>query len=58
MKAEALSKFPYIWLSCLGLLLFVGVFVGALFWVFRKGSEDFYAKLSASPFENSQEKFS
>lgn len=58
MKAEALSKFPHIWLTCLGLLLFFGVFMGALAWVFRRGSVDFYAKLSASPLENPQEKVS
>jgi cbb3-type cytochrome oxidase subunit 3 len=55
MKAEILSRFPHIWLSCIGLLLFVGVFLGALGWVFRKGSREFYSALSRGPLELKQQ---
>lgn len=56
MKAEVLSRFPHVWLTCVGLLLFISVFLGALAWVFRKGSSDFYEKLSASPLERAKER--
>ncbi|MFL5814928.1 MAG: cbb3-type cytochrome c oxidase subunit 3 [Bdellovibrionia bacterium] len=48
---EVLSHFHLPLLSCFGLLLFMGVFTGALMWVFRKGSGEFYAKLSDLPLD-------
>ncbi|MGK5082488.1 cbb3-type cytochrome c oxidase subunit 3 [Bdellovibrionota bacterium FG-1] len=49
MMAEVVSKFPFPWLTCLGLFLFLTVFLGAVGWVFRKGSSAFYAEMSAAP---------
>jgi cbb3-type cytochrome oxidase subunit 3 len=48
---EVLSHFHLPLLSCVGLLLFMGVFVGALLWVFRRGSGEFYRKLSDLPLD-------
>jgi cbb3-type cytochrome oxidase subunit 3 len=38
MKSEILSRTDLLWLPELSLVLFVLVFVGALFWIFRPGS--------------------
>jgi hypothetical protein len=46
-----LSHFHLPILSCLGLLLFMSVFVGALIWIFRRGSGEFYQKLSDLPLD-------
>jgi hypothetical protein len=51
LAVEVLSHFHLPVLSCLGLLLFFGVFVGMLFWIFRKGSDEFYQALSDLPVE-------
>lgn len=48
---EVLSHFHLPLLSCFGLLLFMGVFTGALMWVCRKGSGEFYKKLSDLPLD-------
>lgn len=48
---EVLSHFHLPFLSCIGLLLFMGVFLGALLWVFRKGSGQFYGKMSDLPLD-------
>lgn len=52
MMREVLSHYDLPILSCIGLLLFLGVFCGALIWVFRKGSSDFYAKLKNLPLQD------
>jgi len=49
MLSQVASKFPMIWLTCIGLLIFLGVFLGVLAWVFRKGSEEVYAKAALFP---------
>jgi hypothetical protein len=41
-------------LSCAGLLLFMTVFAGALFWVFRNGSTRFYGQLERLPLEKEE----
>ena len=46
---QVLSKFHLPILSCIGLLLFVGVFSGVVLWVFRKGSSESYQKMSSLP---------
>lgn len=38
--------------ACLGLILFLGVFVGALVWVLRRGSDEEYRMASLLPFES------
>lgn len=52
---EVLAQFPLINLVLFGQLLFFSVFVGALFWVFRKGSNDFYQQLSELPLDQKKE---
>jgi cbb3-type cytochrome oxidase subunit 3 len=55
MMAQALAKFPMAWLSCIGLLLFLGVFIGALLWANRKGSGDIYKRMSEMPLDSEGE---
>lgn len=55
MIAQAFARFPMVWLTCIGLLLFMGVFIGALLWANRKGSRDFYARMAAIPMEREGE---
>jgi hypothetical protein len=55
MMAQAFAKFPLVWLSCIGLVLFLGVFIGALLWANRRGSGEFYARLAAMPIEREEE---
>jgi cbb3-type cytochrome oxidase subunit 3 len=52
---DVLSHFHLPLLSCVGLLLFMGVFIGALMWVFRRGSKEFYQKLSDLPLDRVQQ---
>ena len=49
MIQRVLVHFRFPLVSCAGLVLFLGVFMGALLWVFRKGSEDFYASMERLP---------
>jgi cbb3-type cytochrome oxidase subunit 3 len=48
MLSKVASQFPLIWLTCIGLLIFMSVFLGVLAWVFRKGSHEFYQALAMS----------
>lgn len=43
------------WFTCVGLVLFMLVFIGALFWVFRKESRSVYERLSHLPLETDGE---
>jgi hypothetical protein len=54
MMSEALSKFSMGWLSGVGLLLFLSVFVGAFLWCTRSGSGEFYRKMSEMPFDEGE----
>jgi len=49
MIRQFLANFPYAELAIAGQLIFMTVFVGSIFWIFRKGSQDFYDKLSKLP---------
>lgn len=51
MKQEFLKNFPFMDLVVAGQLIFFAIFVGAVFWVFRSGSKNFYQKLAALPLE-------
>jgi cbb3-type cytochrome oxidase subunit 3 len=50
MLSQVASKFPMIWLTCLGLLIFLGVFLGVLAWVYRRGSTELYQQIADAPF--------
>jgi cbb3-type cytochrome oxidase subunit 3 len=49
MKSEILSRTDLLWLPELSLVLFVLVFVGALFWIFRPGSAAAYERRARLP---------
>ncbi len=51
MLSQVASKFPMIWLTCLGLLIFLGVFLGVVAWVFRRGSTELYQQLAGAPLD-------
>lgn len=51
MMSQVLRNFPHIALTCAGMLLFIAVFVGALAWVFRRGSDKFYREASLLPLD-------
>ena len=46
---EVLAHFPMPWLSGIGLVLFLSVFIGAAIWVYRTGSEDIYREMAELP---------
>lgn len=52
MKQLGLKFFTDVDLTAVGLLLFFFVFVGAIFWVHRMGSEKLYGKISRLPLED------
>jgi cbb3-type cytochrome oxidase subunit 3 len=51
MMSRTLSAFHLPWLACVGLLLFLAVFVGAVLWIHRRGSREFYERLRELPLE-------
>lgn len=51
MISRTLANFDMPWLTCIGLLLFLSVFIGALLWVYRRGGNDFYENMQALPFD-------
>lgn len=58
MKQQFLANFPYLSMAIAGQLIFMTVFISSIFWVFRRGSKEFYAQLAAIPLdrkENSHE---
>lgn len=48
------SALPF--LTCLGLVIFVAFFVGAIFWTARRGSNDLYQAMSQLPLESEAKK--
>lgn len=54
MKQEFLSFFPHTDMTALGLMIFLFIFIGVLFWVFRKGSSEIYQQLSQQPLGKSE----
>ena len=54
MKSTAFTHFTMTYLPVLGLFLFLAIFIGVCFWVFRKNSNDFYKGLSLLPFKKDE----
>lgn len=54
MIRQALAYFPMMDLVLVGQLLFLGLFLGVVAWVFRKGSSKFYDSLSRVPLEDNE----
>jgi cbb3-type cytochrome oxidase subunit 3 len=52
MIQKVLSHYHLPALTCFGLILFVSIFLGALIWVFRRGSSTLYAGLEQLPLED------
>ncbi len=52
MKQLVLSHFPMKSLPFIGLMLFLGIFILMLFWIFRKGSDSFYKQMGELPLNN------
>ena len=51
MIQKALLSFKWTGLTCVGLIVFMSVFMGVLLWVFRKGGSSFYSELESLPFQ-------
>lgn len=49
---DGLKYFTDTYLTSIGLILFFTFFIAVLFWIFRKGSTQFYNKAAQIPFEN------
>lgn len=52
MKKEYLLNFPHIDVTLVALMIFMGIFIGMLVWIFRKNSTQVYDKLSKLPLED------
>ena len=50
MISQVASRFPMTGLTCVGLVLFLIVFIGASIWTFRKGSDEIYRRAGDLPF--------
>lgn len=49
MIARTLAGFSHTWLTCVGLVLFLTIFLTVLAWVYRRGSANFYRNLAELP---------
>ncbi len=49
MKQELLAQFPVPMVVGLAVFIFLTVFIGLLFWVFRKGSSKVYSEVEQLP---------
>jgi cbb3-type cytochrome oxidase subunit 3 len=54
MMSSVLSKYHLPGLACLGLLIFFGVFVGAVAWIHRRGGAEFYRSLGKMPLDDGE----
>ncbi len=54
MKSAVLSNFTQVILPTAGFILFSLIFLGAVIWVYRPSSKDFYKKLSLLALEDSK----
>jgi hypothetical protein len=51
MIQKVLSHYHFLELTCVGLVLFMLVFAGALVWILRSGSSKVYAALEQLPLQ-------
>ncbi len=54
MKSEVLSNIPWPSLSIAGFFIFLLVFIGVIYWTFRKGSKDIYKDAQSTPFNEGE----
>lgn len=52
MFSKALAKYPYTDLNVIGMVLFILVFVGAVYWVTRKKNLPLIERCSQLPFDD------
>ena len=52
MKSDVISLSDYAFLGQIGTVIFVAVFVAAIFWIFRRGSKAVYAARSQMPLDD------
>ena len=50
MKTEALANITQLYLPVVGLAIFLTIFIGVCFWVFRKDSTKVYGSAQNLPF--------
>jgi hypothetical protein len=54
MLKQVLTQFPFTTLVLVGQLIFFAVFIGALGWVVRSGSDEAYEYMSGLPFRKGE----
>jgi len=51
VKQAFLANFGFMEIPLIAEFLFLSIFIGCIFWVFRKGSKKIYEKISQLPLE-------
>lgn len=54
MIREFLKACPFVDLAIIGQIIFFTVFLSVIFWIFRKGSKQFYQKMAQIPLEQEE----
>lgn len=54
MKAQVLANFGHTWLPSLALILFLSVFISMLLMIYRKGTNELYAKANSLPLDEGE----
>ena len=54
MIQEVLSHFPHIWVTCLGLLIFLSLFIVILFRLFLRSHRALYQQISHLPLQEEE----
>lgn len=52
MKSQILANFTSVYLPAIGFVLFFLIFIGAVIWVYRPRSKEFYKELSRLALED------
>ena len=52
MKADVLSLSEFAYLAQISIVIFMGVFLGAIYWIFRPGAKQAYAARSQMPLDD------
>ena len=56
MRKEVFANMDLSILPSIGLLCFLFVFIGVLFWIYRRGSKDLYKEISSTILEENKTK--
>lgn len=52
MKSDILSMSEYAYLAEISIVIFMAVFLGALYWIFRPGAKQAYAARATMPLDD------